>query len=74
MALLDKLSTGGSTLSNLNGGNATVPNFKGSKLHNTYSINDVPVVPGKPAPSILDLNGETPSSNYRDNAPEGRTF
>ena len=74
MALLDKLNTLGSTLSNLNGGNATIPNFKGSKLHDTYSINNVPVVPDKPAPSGLDLDGQTPSNNYRDNAPEGRTF
>ena len=74
MALLDKLNTAGSTLSNLNGGTATIPDFAGSKLHDTYSINDVPVIPGKPAPSQLDLNGEIPSNNYRDNAPEGRTF
>lgn len=74
MALIDKLQTGGSVLSNLNGGPATIPNFAGSKLHDTYSINDIPVVPGKPAPSQLDLNGEIPADNYRDNAPEGRTF
>jgi len=74
MALLDKLETAGSTLSNLNGGPATIPDFKGSKLHDTYSINETPMIPGKPAPSQLDLNGEVPSTNYRDNAPEGRTF
>ena len=74
MALLNKLQNQGSPLSNLNGGTATVPNFKGSKLHDTYSINDIPVVPGKPAPSQLDLNGEKPENNYRDNAPEGASF
>lgn len=74
MALLDKLNTAGSTLSNLNGGTATIPNFAESKLHDTYSINNTPVVPGKPAPSQLDLNGEIPSNNYRDNAPEGASF
>mgnify|MGYP003644783733 CR=1 FL=1 len=26
------------------------------------------------AGSKLDLNGDIPASNYRDNAPEGRTF
>ena len=74
MALLDKLNTAGSTLSNLNGAAATIPDFAGSKLHDTYSINDTPVVPGKPAPSLLDLQGEVPSYNYRDNAPEGASF
>ena len=74
MALLDKLNTAGSTLSNLNGATATIPDFAGSKLHKTYSINDTPVIPGKPAPSELDLNGEVPSTNYRDNAPEGASF
>lgn len=74
MAILDKLKTQGSVLSNLNGGQAVVPNFKDSKLHNEYSINGKPNVPKKPSPSELDLNGEVPKSNYRDNAPEGRTF
>lgn len=73
MALIDKLKNG-SVLSNLNGGPAEIPNFKASKLHDTYSINDIPVIPGKPAPSQLDLNGEVPSNNYRNNAPEGRSF
>jgi hypothetical protein len=43
-------------------------------LHDTYSINDIPIMPGKPAPSQLDLNGSVPTNNYRANAPEGRTF
>ena len=74
MALINKLQTGGSPLSVLNGGTPPIPDFAGSKLHDTYSINDVPQIPGKPAPSQLDLNGEVPVSNYRANAPEGRTF
>lgn len=74
MALKDKLTTNGSVLSNLNGTTPTIPNFKGSKLHDTYSINDIPTIPGKPSPSELDLQGEIPSNNYRDNAPEGASF
>ena len=74
MALIDKLQNQGSTLSNLNGATPTIPNFAGSQLHYTYSINDTPNIPGKPSPSQLDLNGEVPSTNYRDNAPEGRSF
>ena len=74
MALKNKLTSTGSPLSNLNGGTATVPNFKLSKVHDEYSINGSPIVPGKPAPSILDLNGEVPTNNYRNNTPEGRTF
>ena len=74
MALKDKLQTGGSPLSVLNGQTPPIPNFAGSKLHDTYSINDIPNIVGKPSPSQLDLNGDIPASNYRDNAPEGRTF
>ena len=75
MALLDKLSTGGSVLSKLNGKNASIPQFKDSKLHNQYSINGEPdILKRLPTPSQLDLNGEVPSTNYRDNAPEERTF
>jgi hypothetical protein len=74
MALLDKLNTGGSVLSNLNGNDASIPQFELSKLHNTYSINGTPDVPKKPTPSQLDLDGQTPSNNYRNNPPEGRSF
>ena len=74
MALLDKLTTAGSNLSGLNGSTPSIPNFAGSKLHDTYSINDIPNIVGKPSPSQLDLDGSIPSNNYRDNAPEGRTF
>jgi hypothetical protein len=74
MGIKDKLTTDGSVLSNLNGSTTTVPDFKGSKLHDTYSINDTPTIPGKPSPSQLDLEGKIPSYNYRDNAPEGASF
>ena len=74
MALLDKLTIAGSNLSSLNGTTPSIPNFAGSKLHYTYSINDIPNILNKPSPSQLDLNGDVPASNYRDNAPEGRTF
>ena len=74
MALLDKLTVAGSNLSSLNGGTPPIPNFAGSKLHDTYSINDIPSIANKPSPSQLDLNGDVPANNYRDNAPEGRTF
>ena len=45
-----------------------------SKLHDEYSIIGDPNVPNKPSPSQLDLQGEVPSYNYRDNAPEGTSF
>lgn len=74
MALKDKLTANGSVLSSLNGTTPTIPNLKGSQLHDTYSINSIPTIPGKPSPSELDLQGEIPSNNYRDNAPEGASF
>ena len=74
MALRDKLETAGSNLSSLNGGTPPIPNFAGSKLHDTYSIDNIPNIVGKPSPSQLDLDGTIPASNYRDNAPEGSSF
>ena len=74
MSLLKKLTTDGSPLSNLNGRPGPKPDFKNSKLHNTYSLDGDPNVANKPSPSNLDLNGEVPSTNYRKNTPEGRTF
>ena len=74
MALLNKLTTGASNLTNLNGVTPITPDYKQSKVHDTYSINNNPQIPGLPSPSILDLEGITPAYNYRDNAPEGRTF
>ena len=66
MGLQDKLATQGSTLSNLNGGTSSVPIFKDSKLHNEYSINNTPIIPGKPKPSDLDLGGVKPKSANKD--------
>ena len=60
-----------SVLSNVNGITPNIPNFAESKLHNTYSLDGIPGLNGKPNPSILDLNGTTPSNNYRDNSPSG---
>jgi len=74
MALRDKLETVGSNLSSLDGATPSIPNFAGSRLHFTYSINDIPSIANKPSPSQLDLDGNIPSYNYSDNAPEGRTF
>ena len=90
MGLIDKLVNGNSPLSNLNGGTPTIPDFAASKLHDEYSINSNPTVPGKPAPTILDgvINGGTPNAplgnssfltsfsngTYKDSAPEGRSF
>lgn len=39
-----------------------------SNLHNEYSLNGNPTLPGKPTPSQLDLNGETPEQ-YINNLP-----
>ena len=74
MAILDKLTSGGSNFTRLNGATPSIPNFKDSKVHDEYSINGKPNIPNKPSPSGLDLNGEVPLNNYRNNAPEGRTF
>jgi len=74
MAIINQLLNQGSIYSNLDGGDAKIPNFKGSKLHDEYSLNGKPRLKNKPAPSILDLNGKIPSNNYRNNAPEGRAF
>lgn len=74
MAILDKLTSGGSNFTRLNGTTPSIPNFKDSKVHDEYSINGKPNIPNKPSPSGLDLNGEVPLNNYRNNAPEGRTF
>lgn len=70
MGLKDKLQNQGSNLSKYDG--ATVPQMDGakpgSKLHDEYSINGNPNVPGKPTPSNLDLNGVTPPQ-YLNNLP-----
>ena len=69
--ILTTFEIGGSVLSNLNNIPPSVPNFASSRLHFNYSINGIPNILGKPNPSVLDLNGGTPSNNYRDNAPAG---
>ncbi len=42
--------------------------LRSSKLHDTFSINGQPGIAGKGAPSLLDLNGNTPTQ-YIDNLP-----
>jgi hypothetical protein len=69
MGLLNKLLNIGSVLSNGNGSTPSTPDFANSRLHRNYSITGTPNVPGKPAESQLDLDGETPSK-YMDNLPE----
>lgn len=70
MGLLNKLQTDGSNLSEFDG--ATPPpaniDIPGSTLHDTYSINGNPNMPGFPTPSLLDLDGVTPPK-YLDNPP-----
>ena len=76
MGILDKLTNAG-TVFNPNGINTpTTPvgATDQSKLHDQYSINGNPNQVGKPSPSQLDLNGQVPANNYRDNAPEGASF
>tara|TARA_B100001559_G_scaffold314984_1_gene316162 strand:+ start:1007 stop:1243 length:237 start_codon:yes stop_codon:yes gene_type:complete len=71
MGLRNILTSTGSPLSKANG--ATPPTPIGataqSKLQDTYSINGNPNVPNKPSPSQLDLNGGTPTNQYRNTAP-----
>ena len=67
MGILDTQTT-----SKLGLGGTTPPKFGDtaaeSKLHDSYSINGDPSITGKPSPSNLDLNGETPSK-YLDTPP-----
>ncbi len=72
MNLLEKLQTEGSTLSNFTGNTPEPTSPSGtpdSKLHDTYSINGTPGLPGFPTPSELDLDGQTPEK-YLNNLPE----
>ena len=73
-SLLNKLTAGGSLLSELDGATPSIPQFDQSTLHNEYSLNGNPTMAGKPSPSLLDLEGAVPTYNYRDNAPEGTSF
>lgn len=69
MSLLNKLQSQGSNLSDLDGATPSIPNFAGSKLHDAYSLNNIPNLIGKPQPSNLDLDGITPAK-YLDNPPQ----
>ena len=71
MGLEKKLTQDGSSLSKANGGSIPTPvgATDQSTLQNTYSINGIPKMSGKPEPSVLSLKGEVPSYNYKDNAP-----
>jgi len=70
MGLLNKLTAEGSQLSQFDGATPPVTNLdtQQSTLHNTYSINGSPNLPGFPTPSLLDINGVTPPK-YVDNLP-----
>jgi len=72
--ILTSFNQNGSPFSNLNGTSGpdyNQINFKQSKLHDTYSVNDIPSLLGQPNPSVLDLDAAVPSSNYRNNTPPG---
>ena len=72
MNLLEKLQKEGSTLSNFDGEtpiNTSPSGTQNSKLHDAYSINGTPNLPGFPTPSELDLNGQTPEK-YLNNLPD----
>ena len=60
--LLQKLQTDGSGLS-FNGNEPDIPNYEGSKLHDTYSITGEPEVLGMPEPSFLDMDITSVSPN-----------
>jgi hypothetical protein len=71
MSLLKKLQKDGSNLSQFDGQTPELVIPGGtpeSTLHNAYSINGTPGLPGMPTPSELDINGETPTK-YSDNLP-----
>lgn len=69
MGLQDKLLKGESNLTGYNGITPPIEDKSQSKLHFDYSINGNPEILGRPQPSQLDLNGQTPSNNYKNNAP-----
>jgi hypothetical protein len=56
------LGTKGETQNNLD-------KLANSQLHDEYSINGNPNIDNKPVPSLLDLDGITPSK-YVDNLPK----
>jgi hypothetical protein len=71
MGILNRLQTEGSNLSEFDGTTPPITNLdtSDSVLHNAYSLNGDPNVPGMPQPSQLDLDGVTPPK-YLDNLPE----
>ena len=76
MALEQKLAAGDSTLTSFNGSTPQqmVGSTETSVLHDQYSINGIPNVLGKPEPSTLDLDGQIPANNYKDNLPDGASI
>jgi len=70
--LLNKLLTGGSTLSQFDGVTPLFPagSTNLSRLHYTYSINGNPFLKFSPEPSQLDLNGVKPKNAYTNRPPE----
>jgi|TARA_B110000908_G_scaffold159613_1_gene201978 hypothetical protein len=66
MGLLDKLTTGQSNLTGLNGATPEVAEFSISKLHDTYSADGTPNIPNKPAPTNLVSGNPV---KYLDNLP-----
>ncbi len=76
MTLEEKLKAGESSLTSFNGAQPSqmAGSTDDSALHDEYSINGVPNVIKKPEPSTLDLNGQVPSYNYKDNLPEGASI
>lgn len=60
MGIYNKLTKEGSIYSSLDGKTPSIPDLKGSKLHNEYSLNGQPNMNIKQQPSLLDLNGKTP--------------
>ena len=66
MSLINKLQNNGSVLSANNGATPNIPDFDLSKLHDTYSVDGIPNLNGKPAPSNLDSGDPV---KYLDNLP-----
>lgn len=69
MGLQDKLIKDGSVYTEYNGATPPIEDKSQSKLHYNYSIDGTPELLGNPSPSELDLNGQIPANNYKNNAP-----
>ena len=61
MGLLDKLTTGQSQLTALNGTTPVTPNFQQSTLHKDYSFSGVPT-----AMQVIPHNGQLPQPSQLD--------